>query len=95
MGDRQPRSAFEYFSVYRMSVLSVGDAQRRNVGGAAVVNFSLEKREGRKKKKHKWAHSPVGLCLDAVIRTQTFSFCVAVMVPVYNHTGFFKQSLVF
>lgn len=40
MGDRQPQPAFEYFSVYRVSVLGVGDAQRRGREGVAVVNFS-------------------------------------------------------
>lgn len=32
MGDRQPWPAFEYFCVYRVSVLGVGDAQKRDVG---------------------------------------------------------------
>lgn len=50
MGDRQPQPAFEYFSVYRMSVLGVGDAQKRDVGGegGGCGEFFISKKRGKK-----------------------------------------------
>lgn len=55
MGDRQPRPAFEYFSVYRMSVLCVGDAQKRDVGvvggGGGGGEFFISKKRGNKREK--------------------------------------------
>lgn len=53
MGDRQPRPAFEYFSVYRVSVLSVGDAQRRDVGGGGCGEFFISKKREKKRKRKK------------------------------------------
>lgn len=54
VGDKQPWPAFEYSSIYRMSVLHVGDTQKRDGGtGVAVVNFSLAE---RKKEKGHRAH---------------------------------------
>lgn len=41
LGDSQPCPAFEYSSVYRVSVLGAGDTQKRHEEwGVAVVNFS-------------------------------------------------------
>lgn len=66
MGDRQPWSAFEYFSVYRMSVLGVGDAQKRDVGGVGRGDcgefFIIKKRKNRA-----GARCPMGSGLDAAI----------------------------
>lgn len=45
MGDRQPQSAFECFSVYRTSVLGVGDAQKRDVGGGGCGEYFISKKK--------------------------------------------------
>lgn len=54
MGDRQPQPAFEYFSVYRMSVLNVAGPQKRDGGGGGGGEFFIS--EKRRKKRGPTAH---------------------------------------
>lgn len=77
VGDGQPWPAFEYFSIYRVSVLSVGDAQKRHTGGWLWWIFYNSKGRGGKKKEK----SRRSRILQAVI---WMSLYVAVIVLGYN-----------
>lgn len=97
VGDKSPRSAFEYFFVYRMSVLGVGDAQRTHVvGEEGRLWWIFHGRKERGKKKGEEARSPMRLGFDAIIWIADFSPLSSVSLSLCELTitiVVFKQSL--
>lgn len=95
VGDGRPWPAFEYFSIYRASALSVGDAQKRHTRGGEWVEggvggvsgeFFISQKGGEEKKS---SPAGVGLCrLSYECHYMWLSFCwviIAFFSPVLVH----------
>lgn len=84
VGDRQPWPAFEYFSIYHVSVLSIGDAQKRHTGGWQWWIFYKSKGRGGKKR----SPAGVGFCrLSYECHYMWLSLCWVIITffPVLVH----------